>query len=77
MYDNHVTGQLIREIRIVKGITQEVLSGLAAVSRSHLAMIENGSIDAKIDTLWRISEALGIRFSELMKRVEEAQIHNK
>ena len=45
--------------------------------RSHLAMIENGSIDAKIDTLWRISEALGIRFSELMKRVEEAQIHNK
>ncbi|MBQ7152962.1 MAG: helix-turn-helix transcriptional regulator [Clostridia bacterium] len=77
MYDNHVTGQLIREIRIEKGITQEVLSGLAAVSRSHLAMIENGSIDAKIDTLWRISEALGIRFSELMKRVEEAQIHNK
>ena len=32
MYDNHVTGQLIREIRIEKGITQEVLSGLAAVS---------------------------------------------
>ena len=71
MYDHYVTGQLIRQIRTEKGISQEVLSGLAAVSRSHLAMIENGSVDAKIDTLWRISEALGIRFSDLMRRVEE------
>ena len=71
MYDHYVTGQLIRQIRTEKGISQEVLSGLAAVSRSHLAMIESGSVDAKIDTLWRISEALGIRFSDLMRRVEE------
>ena len=70
-YDNRITGQIISELRNQRGMTQEVLSGLAAVSRSHLAMIENGSIDAKIDTLWRISEALGIRFSELMRRVEE------
>ena len=70
-YDNRITGQLIGILRTKRGMSQEVLSGLAGVARSHLAMIENGSKKANVDTLWRISSALGIRMSELMQMVED------
>ena len=70
-YDGRITGRLIAEMRRQRGMTQEVLSGLAGVARSHLAEIENGSVRANVDTLWRVSEALGMRLSELIRMVEE------
>lgn len=70
-YDSSVTGRIIQEMRMKKGLSQETLSGLAGVARSHLAMIESGSVRANMDTLRRISEALGIRLSELIRMVEE------
>ncbi|MBR2055142.1 MAG: helix-turn-helix transcriptional regulator, partial [Clostridia bacterium] len=41
-YDYVITGRLISKLRKERGLSQEVLSGLAGISRSHLAMIENG-----------------------------------
>lgn len=70
-YDGRITGRLIAELRKEKGMTQEILSGLAGIARSHLAEIESGSVIANVDTLWRISEALGIKLSELIRLVEE------
>lgn len=52
-------------------MTQEVLSGLAGISRSHLAMIENGHKTARIDTLWFIAVALNTRLSDLIRVAEE------
>ena len=69
-YDHRVTGRIIRELRERKGLTQEVLSGLAVVSRSHLAEIESGRINANVETLWRIAEAMGIKLSDLIRMVE-------
>lgn len=69
-YDHKITGRIIREMRKRKGLTQEVLSGLAAVSRSHLAEIESGRINANVETLWWIAEALSIRLSDLIRMVE-------
>ena len=70
MYDNKITGRVIRRLRLKKGLSQEVLSGFACVSRSHLAMIESGTVNATVDTLWRISDALGIRLSQLIAMIE-------
>lgn len=69
-YDHKITGRIIRKMRKRKGLTQEVLSGLAAVSRSHLAEIESGRTNANVETLWRIAEALSIRLSDLIRMVE-------
>lgn len=69
-YDNKITGIVVRELRTKKGLTQEVLSGLASIPRSHLAMIESGRISPKIDTLWKISEALGMKLSETIEQIE-------
>ena len=69
-YNHRITGQVIGLLRTQRGLSQEVLSGLAGVARSHLAMIENGSKNPSVDTLWRISDALGIPLSELFRMVE-------
>ena len=70
-YDNQITGKVIRNLRLKKGLTQEVVSGLSCIPRSHLAMIESGRISPKVDTLWRIAEALGLKLSDLIRAVEE------
>ena len=71
-YDHFITGRIIRKIREQRGLTQEVLSGLATLSRSHLAEIETGHINANVETLWKISEALNMKMSELIRMVEQA-----
>lgn len=70
-YDHRITGRVIRRLRRERGMSQEVLSGLAALSRSHLAEIEAGKDNANVETLWRIAGGLDIRLSELIRRVEE------
>lgn len=70
-YDNRITGQLIGMLRARKGMSQEQLSGLAGMARSHLAMIESGAKNPNVDTLWRIAGALGLPLSELVRRVED------
>ena len=70
-YNSKITGQVIGILRVRQGMSQEMLSGLAGIARSHLAMIENGSKNANVDTLWRIADALNMRMSELMRMVEE------
>ena len=71
LYDHRITGQIIGRLRLQRGMSQKVLSGLAGVARSHLAMIENGSKSANVETLWRIAAALNMPLSELIHMVEQ------
>lgn len=64
-------GVTIHRIRKEKSLSQEVLSGLAGIARTHLSMIENGTIHANIETVWKVALALGLRPSELFALVEE------
>lgn len=70
-YNCKAFGVVISQIRFERGLTQEEASGLAGIARSHLVMLENGRKVVKLDTLWRIAEAYGIKASDLMRRVEK------
>lgn len=69
-FDNSAVGKTIRALRKEKGLSQDVLSGLAGIARTHLTMIENGSKQANFETLWRLATALGLRPSELVVQIE-------
>lgn len=69
-YDIVAVGKTIRSLRERKGLSQEVLSGLAGIARTHLSMIENASKKANFETLWRIALALDMRPSELVQKIE-------
>ncbi len=71
LYNSRITGQVIGLLRTNRGMSQEALSGLAGIARSHLAMIENGSKSANVETLWRIAQALDMPLSSLIRMVEE------
>ena len=49
-----------------------MVSGLADIGRTHLSAIERGTRKPTLETFFRISEALGIRPSKLMRMIEEA-----
>lgn len=62
--------KVIRNIRRKRGLSQDVVSGLAGIGRTHLSMIENGAKKPSLETIWRIAYALNIRPSELVALVE-------
>ncbi|MGN0794703.1 MAG: helix-turn-helix domain-containing protein [Aristaeellaceae bacterium] len=72
VYNKSITGEVIRNIRKNKGMTQEQLSGLVPMGRSHLAGIERGVKNANVDTLWKLAEALNMRLSTLIAKIEQA-----
>ena len=41
-YNRKAFGIVISRLRVQKGLTQEGMSGLAEIARSHLAALENG-----------------------------------
>lgn len=70
-FDRYAPGKAVRKLRRDRGISQEVLSGLAGIARTHLTMIENGSKQANFETIWKLAEAPGIRPSELVACMEQ------
>ena len=65
-FDSCVVGQTIR-----RKLSQDVLSGLAGIARTHLTMIENGSKQPNFETIWKIALALDLRPSELVSLIEK------
>lgn len=75
-FDNEAVCKTIRRLRRQKGISQDVLSGLAGIARTHLTMIENGTKQANFETLWRVATALGMKPSELVAEIGKAANNN-
>ena len=72
MLDAVIVGSVIQQVREEKGLSQEVVSGFAGIGRTHLSAIERGERRPTLDTFFRIAEAMRLRPSELMARVETA-----
>lgn len=70
--DPIIVGNVIASFRRRKGISQEVLSGLADIARTHLSAIERGERKPTLETLYRISNALNVKMSDIVKEIEEA-----
>ena len=70
-FDSRIVGQTIRRLRKEKELSQDVLSGLAGIARTHLTMIENGSKQPNFETIWKIALALDLHPSELVSLIEK------
>ncbi len=60
------TGQLIRELRSKKGLTQEDLAAKTYISARTIQRIESGDVEPRAYTLQTIATALEIDFQELI-----------
>ncbi len=70
-YNSKAFGIVISRLRTEKGMSQENLSAFAGIARSHLTMLENGRKTARLNTVFSIADALGVKPSELIRMVEE------
>lgn len=71
MLSAELVGQIIQRKREQKKLSQEVISGLAGIGRTHLSAIERGERKPTLETFFKIAEALNTRPSVLMAEIEE------
>ena len=70
-FDYQAVSSVLRRIRHKKGLSQEVVSGLAGIARTHLTMIETGTKQLNLETFWKLAQAFDIPASQLMLLVEQ------
>ena len=73
MLDPVIVGNVLRELREKTGRSQEVVSGLADIGRTHLSAIERGARRPTLDTIFKLAPALDLSPSEVIRQIEEAE----
>lgn len=76
MVDVKKMGQVIASFRHEKGMSQELLSGLAGLDRTHYSKIERGLRSPTIDTLFKIAQALEIPPDQIIREIERKAIQD-
>jgi transcriptional regulator with XRE-family HTH domain len=56
----------LREERIARGLSQEELADIATLHRTYVGSVERGERNISIDSMERLSEALGLDLSALL-----------
>ena len=72
MLDPLIVGNVLRELREKTGRSQEVVSGLTDIGRTHLSALERGERRPALDTLFKLAAALNMSPSEIVRRIERA-----
>ena len=70
MLNSETVGKVIKRVREEKGLSQEVVSGLADIGRTHLSAIERGTRKPTMETFFKIANAMDIDASDLLKQIE-------
>ena len=65
-----IVGKVLAEFRKKKGISQEVLSGLADIGRTHLSAIERGERKPTMETFYRLCLAMDTKMSDVTAEIE-------
>lgn len=71
-----VIGNVIKSFREERRLSQEVLSGLANIDRSHLSKIELGVRSPTVNALYKIADALNIKASDILIAAEKEESKN-
>ena len=71
MLDPVTVGKILQGYREKLGLSQEVVSGLADIGRTHLSAIERGIRKPTLETFFKLANAMGVAPSELMKLIED------
>lgn len=59
-------GERIKKLRQEKGMSQQTLADECDIESPNLSRIENGNTNPTIKSLWKISNALGVKLKDLL-----------
>jgi len=60
-------GRRLRELRVLKGLTQEQLASVSGLDRSYVGGVERGERNVSLLNLHRLAQALEVTLQELLK----------
>lgn len=63
-------GNVLQELRLQQGLTQDRLAELAGTERSHISALERAEKGPALATIFKLANALGIPASKLIGLVE-------
>jgi len=63
-------GEIVRDARKAKGLSQEELAEKAGLHRTYIGMIERGEKNITLSNISKIARALEIPINELFKNLE-------
>lgn len=63
-------GELLKELRVKKGFTQDGLATDAELDRTYISLLERGLRQPTLDTLFRIAKVLNVNPSDIIKELE-------
>ena len=66
-----IVGEVLKEFRVKRGLSQEIVSGFADIGRTHLSAIERGERKPTLETFYRICTAMNVKMSEVTKEIED------
>ncbi len=66
-----IFGEVLRELRLARGFTQDKLAELAKTERSHISALERAEKSPLIATIFILADALNISASQLIELVEQ------
>lgn len=66
----------LRQIRELKGISQDRLSDLAGLDRTFISLIERGKRKPSLESIDKISHVLGIKTWEILRYICETDCAN-
>ena len=65
-------GCLIKQLRLTRtNLSGNKLANEYDIGNGNISRIQNGAVDCKLITIWKIAEALNIKFSDLAKMLED------
>ena len=61
-------GERLRQLRVQRAISQEDLGRVTGIAQSTISNLESSNRSARLSTIRKLAEALGVEPKELMKR---------
>jgi len=69
-------GRVLRRLRLERGLSQETVGELANLQRKYISLLERADYQPKLETIFRLAEALGCSPSDLIALVEKETIND-
>ena len=65
-------GKLVKQLRLDKtGLSGNRLANEYDIGNGNISRIQNGEVDCKLITIWKIAEACNVSFSDFAKLLEQ------
>lgn len=68
-------GEVLRQLRISRELSQEELGDVCDSDRTFVSMLERGLVSPTLRTLVKVSTALGVKPSEMLRRTEHSSFY--